>query len=159
MKVVETCGETAKSGNKPYYNNSIVRKLDIVKRLQRDLGSTIQSKTSGHETGLNWTFLDAPTHLYKRLCPSGSRSVCHAFVKTAKNGRIHRESLLSPWGDHKSMFRINQWIAYSVNHSLKSFIYEPGPGRIVGLCWPCYDVTGTRGTRMRSRRVHLDIYT
>ena len=62
-------------------------------------------------------------------------SVCHAFVKTAKNGRIHRESWLSPREDHKSRFRINQCIMYSVNHSLKSFIYEPG--RIIGLCWPC----------------------
>ena len=58
-------------------------------------------------------------------------SVGHAFVKTAKNGRIHRESWLSPREYHKSRFRINQWIMYSVNHWLKSFIYEPG--RIVGL--------------------------
>ena len=64
------------------------------------------------------------------------RSVGHGFVKTAKNGRIHRESLLSPWREHRSRFRIYQWITYSVNHSLKSFIYEPG--RIVGLCWPCF---------------------
>lgn len=28
-----------------------------------------------------------------------------------------------------------QWITYSVNHSLISFIYEPGC--IVGQCWPC----------------------
>ena len=80
-------------------------------------------------------FLDAPMHLYKRVCLSVGRSVRHAFVNTAKNGRIHRESWLSPREDHKSRFRINQCIMYSVNHSLKSFIYEPGG--IVGLCWPC----------------------
>ena len=88
-------------------------------------------------------FLDAPTHLYKRLCPlvgwlvgrSVGWSVGHAFVKTAKNGRIHWESLLSSGEGLKSRFRINQLMSYSVNHSLnQSFIYKPG--RIVGLCWP-----------------------
>ena len=45
-------------------------------------------------------FLDAPTHLYKRLCPSVGLSVGlsagHGFVKTAKNGKIRGESWLSP---------------------------------------------------------------
>ena len=39
-----------------------------------------------------FSFLDAPTHLYKRLCllvgSSVGRSVCHTFVKTSKNSRI-----------------------------------------------------------------------
>ena len=32
------------------------------------------------------SFLDASTHLYKRVCPSGGPSVGHAFVKKVENG-------------------------------------------------------------------------
>ena len=59
----------------------------------------------------------------KRLCPLVGQSVClsvgHAFLKTANNGQIHRESLLSPWEDHKSRFSqsINESRTQSITHS------------------------------------------
>ena len=97
-------------------------------------------------------FLDAPTHLYKRLCPLVGRSVCllvgllvgHAFVKIAKKRRIHRESLLVALLWRGPQIKVqDQSINEFVNHSLnQSFIYKPG--RIVGLCWPCFFSTGNR---------------
>ena len=62
--------------------------------------------------------LDTPAHLCMRMCPSVRPSVHYAFVRTAKTGWTCWKSLLFPWGDHESRFKICQSGTQSVNCAL-----------------------------------------
>ena len=110
-------------------------------------------------------FFDAPTHLYKRLCPSVCRSVGHAFVKTETGthwgkrkslAHSHRSRRSAPLRTTRSApFRSASLRSTPLRSrrsaplraaSRRSLASEKATyhnmqmrsGRIVGLRWPCF---------------------